>query len=205
MKSGLFSVVLVMTALAPAQTSGRFEEAKRLGVSYLESGQFDKAAGKFEEIWEENQSDAMVAENLALAYLNGEGRRRDSGIAKKALELMKKAVDLGGRAPMLVLHSQERMSALQGREFTNYCSGTLGFRPGKVQFVVTKCHSTAKAQPFDLSPNDIQEIDYDNGGKRGGFRIKTKDRTFHMAPRTFLREDADLIMDLARQYLAGGK
>jgi|GEM_PF-3546915 len=205
MKSAPFSVVGVMTAVLSAQTGGRFEEAKRLGVSYLESGQYDKAAGKFEEVWEENQSDVFVAENLALAYLNGESRKRDSGITTKALELMKKAVEMGGRAPVLVLHSQERLSVLQGREFTNYCSGTLGFRPGKVQFVVAKCHSSAKPQPFDLTAGDIQEFDYDGGGKRGGFRIKTREKTYHFAPRTFLREDADLIMELARQYLAGGK
>lgn len=200
----IFACAVLFAAEAVfAQSGGRFEESKRLGVSYIESGQFDKAAAKFEEIWEENQTDSLVAENLALAYLNGTNRRRDSSLVAKARDLMKKSVALGGRAPMLVLHSQEKMSMLQGREFTNYCSGTLFFRPGKMQFVVATCHSTAKPQPFDVGPSEVQELDYD--GKKGAFKIKTKDKTYHMAPRSFQREDADIIMDLAREYLAGNK
>src|SRR5258707_959430 len=74
-----------------AQNTGRFEEGKRLGLQYIAGAKFDRAAGKFEEIWDQDQTDPLVAEYLAIAYLNGDDRKDHPELQRKAFELMQKA------------------------------------------------------------------------------------------------------------------
>lgn len=70
-----------------AQSGGRFEEAKRMGMAYVQSEQFDKAAGRLEEVWEQDRSDPAVGESLALAYLNTEERRTLPQLQKQAFAI----------------------------------------------------------------------------------------------------------------------
>src|SRR5258708_30941640 len=92
----ILTLSIVLPTIAFAQGGGRFEESKRLALAYLESNQYDRAAGKLEEIWEQNQSDADVAEWLAIAYLNGQERESQSGVEAKSLALMGQSLRLGG-------------------------------------------------------------------------------------------------------------
>src|SRR3954470_2478038 len=104
-----------------AQSSGRFEEAKRMGVAYLQAEQFDKAAGRLEEVWEQDQSDPSVGELLAVSYLNTEERRGLPQSQKQAFAIIDKLFTSGARVSFLVQHSHEKLGWLQGRELNQYC------------------------------------------------------------------------------------
>lgn len=97
-----------------AQNAGRFEDSKRLGLQYAASGKYDRAAAKFEEIWDQDQTDPMVAEYLSISYLNGDDRKDHPELQRKAFDLMEKSISLGGKATLLVHHSHEKLGWLQG-------------------------------------------------------------------------------------------
>src|SRR5947207_1450786 len=119
----LLSTTAVFTIWLSAQTGGRFEEAKRMALAYIRSEQFDKAAGRLEEVWEEDQSDPTVAENLALAYLNTEDKHSLPELQQKAFGLIDKLAAMHARVSFIVHHSHEKLAWLQGREWHIYCSG----------------------------------------------------------------------------------
>src|SRR5438874_5320584 len=96
-------VCLASGALLEAgQSGGRFEEAKRMGMAYVNSEQFDKAAGRLEEVWEQDQSDPVVGEFLAVAYLNSEDRRSLPQNQKQAFAIIDHLVASGSRVTFLV-------------------------------------------------------------------------------------------------------
>jgi hypothetical protein len=115
------------------QGDGRFYDAKRQATDYLDSGQYDRAAARFEEVWEKDQSDPYVAEGLAIAYLNGEDRRYHTELEAKAQRLVLEAIRLGGTATFLVQHSHEKFNGLKPPN--DYCSGKLSIKAGKLVFV----------------------------------------------------------------------
>src|SRR6266508_418780 len=80
-----------------AQSGGRFEEAKRMALAYINSEQFDKAAGRLEEVWEQDQSDLTVGENLALAYLNTEDKHSLPSLQKQAFAIIENLAAKNGR------------------------------------------------------------------------------------------------------------
>src|SRR5205814_10448614 len=109
----------IVCSVSSFSQSGRFEEAKRRAAAYLDGGEYDRAAARLEEVWEQDQSDAAVAEGLAIAYLNGGDRTYRQGLEPKAQHLLQETIRLGGMATFIVQHShgkfrsEEHTSELQ--------------------------------------------------------------------------------------------
>src|SRR3954454_18200566 len=105
--------VLLLPVFMPAQ-SGSLDLQKKSGLNFIQYGKYDRAAADLEPVWEAGQQDPVVAENLAIAYLNGDERRYQTQRAAKAYDLMKTALEKGGKASFLIAHSHERLEFLHG-------------------------------------------------------------------------------------------
>ena len=203
---GQLLIVLGAVGAALAQSGGSFEQQKRQGLDYLRNGQFDKAAARLEEVWEQQQPpDAMVAEHLAIAYLNGDERKQQRNLAERALELMEKAIAGGGQATFLVNHSHERIGLVQGSNWTKFCRGRLSIRPGQLSFV-SEAGERAGEDSFDTDAAGLKEIQRNTQSDRGVFQIKAADtggkqRTYNMVPRSWSAADSQAIVFLAEKHL----
>jgi hypothetical protein len=193
----LLCAVFALTAMA--QNGGRFELTKRQALAYLESSQFDKAAGKLEDIWEQEKTDATIAEDLAIAYLNGEDRQLHDEVAEKAHALAEKAIKLGGRATFLVQHSHQ-LGVLQGKTIIDYCSGKLSISPGKLVFVA-QAGKTADAHSFEMTAAEFTMTPSDS---IGAFQIKgvaRKSKHYTILPRSRVKADGDWIVALINEHV----
>lgn len=180
---------------------GRFEEAKRIGMNYIQSEQYDKAAGRLEEVWEQDQSDPTVGEYLALAYLNTEDRLSLPGNQVQAFAIIHKLVANGSQVSFAVLHSHEKMGWLQGREFNQYCRGRLSIRPKRLIFVADKGEK-ATQHSFDVEIAEVKTVSLNQNDRRGRFELKLRNATYYMATREQNRDEASLIVDLISQQMA---
>jgi hypothetical protein len=192
----LVSCLLCLAAIATAQKGGRFEEAKRQGLANLENMQFDRAAGHFEDIWEQDQTDPTVAENLAIAYLNGEDRRLHPEVVDKAHELSEQAIRLGGRATFLVQHSHE-IGILTGKTIIKYCSGRMSITPGKLTYV-GQAYAGEQAHTFEASAGEFTISAADSVGQ---FQIKLKSKKYSMIPRSRVKADGDWMVSFIRKHV----
>jgi hypothetical protein len=199
MKYGYLFLLLAVICFAQ---SGRFAETKRLAFVNLEGGNYDRASALFEEVWENEPPDPIIAESLALAYLNGNERRRQPKLVQKAASLLGEALDLGGQATFLVHQSREKLTWLQGRRFNDYCSGLLSLRQDRLIYLPQQCY-THSSDPFDVSFDQIKEMSLEGKGEQGAFRIVLKTGSkYVMVPRTRLREDTLLLFRLAATYMS---
>lgn len=200
MRAGALFPLLACGALLIAQ-DGRFEEAKRMGMNYIQSEQYDKAAGRLEEVWEQDQSDPSVGEYLALAYLNTEDRFSLPNNQVQAFAIIHKLVANGSEVSFAVLHSHEKMGWLQGREFTQYCRGRLAIRPKRLIFVAEKGEK-ATQHSFDLDIGEVKSVSVNQNDRRGTFELKLKNATYNMGTRAQNRDEANLIADLIHQQMS---
>ncbi len=91
-------VALLLVALCLcAQNATRFAELTAKGIANLDQGKFNEALNSLEEVWEQDQSDVAVAENLAMAYLYADHNL----IKAKALD--EQAIAAGGKAHSFVV------------------------------------------------------------------------------------------------------
>lgn len=202
---GRWAFALTLAGVLLAQ--GRFEESKRLGFLYVRNAQFDRAAGKLEEVWEEQKPpDPAVAEHLALAYLNGEDRKTRRELFDRAVDLMNKSIAGGGQATFLVHHSHERAGVIQGSNWTKYCRGRLSIRPGRVTFV-SEAGDRPGEDSFETEASGIREIKENTRSDRGIFQITlstagNKERGYNFAPRSLFAADSEVLVRLLRTHLS---
>jgi hypothetical protein len=187
--------VLAGAAFAFGQSGGRFDGLKRQAIGYLDSNQYDRAAGKLEEVWEQDQSDSTVAEELAVAYLNGEDRAEHPDVEGKARVLLDQLVRGGERASFLVQHSHEKLTRLQGGSITDYCSGRLSIVAGKVTYVA-QARKGVEPHSFSVALDEVQIKGPDNSGS---FHLKTKAKDYTMIARSRVKSDGALIVGYMRQ------
>jgi hypothetical protein len=198
-------LVLLLPLIAGAQGNGRLEEVKRLAIGYVESArdgrQFDRAAAKLEEVWEQDQTDVAIAEGLAIAYLNGDDRQYNPAAETKAIALMEKALAAGGRATFLVKHSHEHLR-LTGRTITKYCAGKLSVRAGHLIYVGMPV-ATDPAHSFDLAAAEVQvgEPNRQDGMVQVKFRLEGRTETYSLLPRNGNARDGALIREFIRKSL----
>ena len=186
--------------LVYAQVSGRFEEAKRLGMAHIQDEQFDKAAGRLEEVWEQTQADPSVGEYLAIAYLNTQDRRNLPDFEKQAFAIIDKLVTSGKRVSFLVQHSHEKLGWLQGRELNQYCRGRLSIENRHLIFVAEKGEKAGE-HSFDIEAPKVKSVALNEDDRRGTFRLKMADRDYFMATRNRNRDEARKIVELVRQMI----
>ena len=188
------------TTLPLASSVGRFDEAKRTAITLIQSAKFARASALLEEVWEQEKTDSLVAENLAIAYLNGDARRKDPRLADAAVELMESAIGLGGKATFIVRLSTESFVWLQGRGYNDYCSGRLVFRPQRLIFIADPCHQR-KPQSFDVSASAVKKFEFLDKDSHGSVRVRVRDRNYEFAPYSEKREDGALITEFAKKYI----
>jgi len=185
-----------------AQNSGRFEESKRMALAYIDSEQFDKAAGRLEEVWEQDRSDTRVGESLALAYLNSEDRYSRADLQKQAFTIIDSLVSRHERVSFLVHHSHEKLAWLQGREWHQYCSGRLSITQNGLAYLATKGKDAERhsfESVFDKMNANAIELDTEDG--RGVFHLKTPKGGYVMAVRTQNRAEATFLVGLIKRSL----
>ena len=182
-----------------AQSAGRFEEAKRIAQQYLDSNQFDKAAAKLEEVWEQDKTDPAVAENLGLAYLNGDDRRYNPEVVSKAVRLMQEAVKLGGKASFLVQHKHEgKIKVLAiGGDSLKYCNGKLSISHGSISFVMKQLKG-AEDHSFETTPEQVKVTGPGGSGEFKLARKADKAATYTLVPRNGIKDDTDILLTMMR-------
>lgn len=196
-----YSFVFLFCSIAAAQNNGRFDEAKRAGMSLVQGEQYDRAAGRLEEVWEQDHSDLSVGEFLALAYLNTEDRRSLPQNQKQAFAIINELTAKGGRVSFMVLHSHEK-SLLGGHELSQYCRGRLSISGDHLIFVADKGEKAGQ-HSFEITGKDFKSASFHEGDERGTFDISLKSGSYFMATRNRNRDEARLIVNLVRQSLGG--
>lgn len=198
----LFSIT---GAILLAQSGGRFDEAKRLAFAYIASQQYDKAAGKLEEVWEQDQSDPAVGEGLALAYLNTEDRRSLPALQKQAFELIGQLSEKGERVSFIVLHSHEKAAWLQGREWNRFCSGRLSISRDRIAYLADR-GKDAEQHSFEVPLAGLKTsvVEMDEVGV-GVFHLKTPKGAYVMSVRNRNNEEAEFLVGFVQRHVGHGK
>jgi hypothetical protein len=196
-------LLLSLTPAAFGQSGGRFEDVKRIAQQYLDSNQFDKAAGKLEEVWEQDKSDPTVAENLGIAYWNGDDRRYNANVVAKGTSVMQESLKLGGKATFLVQHGHEGklVKLATGGDSLKYCDGKLSVSKGKLSFVMKQLKG-AEDHSFEATADQVK---VSGPTKSGGFKVSRlvdgKWKDFSFSPRNGEKTDTDLILSLIHEQL----
>ncbi len=193
-------LLLCNPCISSGQSAGRFEEAKRIAQQYLDSNQFDKAAAKLEEVWEQDKADPTVAENLGLAYLNGDDRRYNPEVVGKAVKLMQESLKLGGKASFLVQHKHEgkiRVLAIGG-DSLKYCNGKLSISHQSISFVMKQLKG-AEDHSFEAAPEQVKVTGPGGGGEFKLTRKADKAATYTLVPRNGIKEDTDILLSMMRE------
>jgi hypothetical protein len=194
----IFSFWLVGCGLL-AQTGGRFEDAKRMALAYIGSEQYDKAAGKLEEVWEQDQSDPTVGENLALSYLNTEDRHAIPTLQKQAFAIMDLLAARHERVSFIVHHSHERLAWLQGRQWHQYCSGRLSISEKSIVFLAETSTDAAK-HAFEIPVSNVNNSTFESDEDSDGvFHVKSPKGGYVMSVRNRNREEAKFLVALVRR------
>ena len=188
---GMFSA-----GLSPAQNYGRFHELKSQAIRHLQNQQFDKASALLEEVSEQEPGNALVAELLAIAYLNGEARRIDPLFERRARERMEDAVRLGGQTTFLV-----RLINAAGTDIVNDCNGRLSVRPGRLVFVPDPCRGGDPAWAFDAKSDQVSRFDLRARDSRGAAWMIVAGRRYEFLPYSQLRDDGLLMVEFVNRFL----
>lgn len=189
---------LILFPLLLAAQGGRFEENKRLGLAALRDGKYDRVAAKLEEVYETDPNDPVVAEALAIGYMNGDERKQDGALDEKAQKILTRQLEKGGRAVFLV--QLNLSSTFYGSAVTKFCSGPLIITPGKIAFQCEK-GDIKPEYSFTLTAGEVNDIGdrFDKG--KGMFFIKSGKRTYNFYPATWDKQHGQMILALARQYV----
>lgn len=169
-----------------------------MGIAYIQSEQFDKAAGRLEEVWEQDQSDPTVGELLAVAYLNSEDRRMLAKYERIAFALINKLARSGSTVTFLVQHSHEKLGWLQGRELNQYCRGRLSIATERVSYVSEKGEK-ASLHTFSISGREIKHVLWNQDDRRGTFQLKFGAGNYFMATRNRNPNEARMIVELIHE------
>ena len=183
---------LVLASCLCAQSAGRFAELTAKGIAYLDQGKFNEALNALEEVWEQDQSDVVVAENLAMAYLYA-----DHNLIK-AKALAEQSIAAGGKASFLVQHPHEKIGFVSG-DMVEFCSGRLSVTRERLVFT-----SKDQRDSFVVEKGQIKEIKANHvyGASRGMYHIRTTGKKdYNFRPRSWSEEEQQLILQLVNEHL----
>jgi tetratricopeptide (TPR) repeat protein len=175
-----------------AQNATRFAELTAKGIAYLDQGKFNEALNALEEVWERDQSDVAVAENLAMAYLYADHN------LSKAKELAEHAIAAGGKASFLVQHPHEKIGFISG-DMVEFCSGRLSISRERLVFT-----SKDQRDSFVVEKGQIKEMKANHvyGSSRGMYHIRTAGKKdYNFRPRSWSEEEQQLILQLVNEHL----
>jgi hypothetical protein len=184
--------ILVVAFSVFAQNTGRFTELTAKGIGYIDQGRFNDALNVLEEVWEQDQSDPVVAENLAMAYLYADHN------LDKATTLAERAIQGGGKASFLVQHPHEKIGFASG-DMVEFCSGRLSVSRERLVFT-----SKDESHSFVVEKGQLKELKANHvyGSSRGMYHIRTADKkNYNFRPRTWSEEEQKLILQLVNEYI----
>jgi hypothetical protein len=187
--------ILVMFAGALcglAQNTGRFAELTAKGIACIDQGKFNDALNALEEVWEQDQSDPAVAENLAMAYLYADHD------FDKAKTLAERSIQAGGKASFLVQHPHEKVAFASG-DMADFCSGRLSISRERMSFT-----SKDERHSFSVEKGQLKEIKANRlyGSGRGMYHIRTADKkNYNFRPRSWSEQEQTLILLLVNEYI----
>ena len=187
----LAALLAVALALL-AQNTGRLAELTAKGIAYLDQGKFNDAVNALEQVWEQDQSDPAVAENLGMAYLYA-----DHDLAK-AKALAQKAIKAGGKASFLVQHPHEKIGFVSG-DTAEFCSGRLSVSRDRMVFT-----SKEPAHSFVVMKGQLKEIQANKvyGSGRGMYHVRTADKkNYNFRPRSGSEQEQELILLFVNEYV----
>jgi hypothetical protein len=182
----------VFAICALAQNTGRLAELTAKGIACIDQGRFNDALNALEEVWEQDQSDPAVAENLAMAYLYADHD------LNKAKTLAERSIEAGGKASFLVQHPHEKIGFASG-DMVEFCSGRLSISRERLLFTSKDEHHS-----FVVQKGELKEIKTNHvyGSSRGMYHIRTADKkTYNFRPRTWSEEEQQLILQLVNKYI----
>jgi tetratricopeptide (TPR) repeat protein len=193
----VYHVLRIVTLLAVAfsvfaQNTGRFSELTAKGIAYIDQGRFNDALNALEEVWERDQSDPKVAENLAMAYLY-----TDHDLAK-ATALAERAIQGGGKASFLVQHPHEKIGFVSG-DIVDFCTGRLSVSRERLVFT-----SRDERHSFVIEKGQLREMKANHvyGSSRGMYHIRTVDKkNYNFRPRSWSEEEQQLMLQLVNEYI----
>lgn len=175
-----------------AQNTGRFADLTAKGIGYLDQGRFNDAVNALEQVWELDQSDPAVAENLAMGYLYADHD------FEKAKALAERSIQAGGRASFLVQHPHEKIAFASG-DMADFCSGRLSVSRQKLVFT-----ASVERHSFIVEKGQLKEIQPNRhyGSGRGMYHIRTADnKTYNFRPRSWSQQEQELILLLITEYV----
>ncbi len=190
----MLQIVLVSTSILSllVQNTGRFADLTGKGMAYLDQGRFNDALNALEQVWEQDQSDPAVAENLAMAYLYADHD------FEKAKVLAERSIQAGGKASFLVQHPHEKIAFASG-DMADFCSGRLSVSRQKLVFTAgDERHS------FVVEKGQLKEIQANRlyGSGRGMYHIRTTDKkNYNFRPRSWSQQEQELILLLVNEYV----
>jgi len=185
---------LVVAAVLQGQNTGRFANQSRIGLELVEKGKFREAINVLDEIWEQDQSDPAIAENLGLCYLYAEAD------ATSAAKYMAQAIALGGRASFLMQHAHEKLGKLSGGEISDYCTGRLSIYRDHLVFT-----ASVAAHSFVVRAGELLEIKTNRvfGRSTAAYHIRTLDKkTYNLRPKTWLDVETSLFLKMVDEYIS---
>jgi hypothetical protein len=174
------------------QNTGRLSALTAKGIADLDQGRYNNALNALEEVWEQDQSDPAVAENLAMAYLYADHD------FDKAKALAERSIQAGGKASFLVQHPHDKLGLISG-DVADYCSGRLSISKERLVFV-----SKEEDHSFTVEKGQLREIKANRvyGSGHGTYHIRTADKkNYNFRPRTWSDQEQDLILLLINEYL----
>jgi len=183
-------ILLVLPVLS--QNTGRLSELTAKGIANLDQGHYNDALNALEEVWDQDQSDPSVAENLAMAYLYAD---HDFDKAKLFAE---RSIQAGGKASFLVQHPHDKLGLVSG-DVADYCNGRLSISKDRMVFV-----SNEEGHSFSVDKGQLKEIKANRvyGAGRGLYHIRTADKkNYNFRPRTWSDQEQELIILLVNEYL----
>ena len=186
------AAVLLLAWMAPLQNTGRFAEQTAQGIQLVERSRYNQAINVLEEIWEQDRSNPVVAENLGIAYLYGDRN------AAKARRYMEQAIAGGGRASFLMQHAHEKVPVI-ATEMSDYCPGRLSIYPGRLAFTAGVADHS-----FTIPAGEFKEIKANRwfGKGEGVYHIKTLEKkNYNLRPRTWSEQEMGLVLELISKYV----
>lgn len=174
------------------QNTGRLSDLTGKGIAYLDQGRFNDAVNVLEQVWEQDQGDPAVAENLAMAYLYADHH------FEKAKALAERSIQAGGKASFLVQHPHEKIAFASG-DMADFCSGRLSVSLKKLVFTASD-----ERHSFVVEKGQLKEIEANRvyGSGRGMYHIRTSDKkNYNFRPRSWSQQEQELILLLVNEYI----
>ncbi len=198
--AGVLVGALCVSLPSTGQTSvsGHLGFLIQRGLGHTEERRYSKAINALEEAWEQDPSNPIVAEHLALSYLY-EKIPPGADALSKARKLMRFSLEHGGQVRVFVRHLHTKTSWM-GRD--EHCSGDLVLDGNGLHY-----RATLSDHSFSLGPQELESIGPAKGKRSraaGGLKLTlVGGKGLHLRAGTHSQPEAELITELTERFLVG--